>query len=57
MSSIIFLYRGEEVLIQCEIKEKLESIVQHFCYKVQASKENLNFLCNGNILDVTNDRR
>ena len=58
MSSIIFLYRGEEVLIQCEIKEKLESIVQRFCSKVQASKENMNFICNGNILDeqMTEDK-
>ena len=58
MSTFIFLYQGSEIVIPCKQKEDISQIVQRFCIKVGANKENLNFLCNGKILDenITEDK-
>ena len=51
MTSIHFLYQGREIYIPCEKKEKLSSIVERFCVKVQVDKKYFNFLYGGKILD------
>ena len=58
MSIITFLFRGSEVPIQCTKKEKLVTIIQKFCENAQVSRNNVNFLFNGRILDeqLTEDK-
>lgn len=58
MSIITFLFRGSEVPIQCTKKEKLVTIIQKFCENAQVSRNNVNFLFNGRILDeqITEDK-
>ena len=58
MSSFYFLFNGREILIPCEKNEKLSNIIKRFVIKVQSKRENLNFLCNGKILDeqLTEDK-
>ena len=58
MSSFTFLYHGNEIIIHCQPKENLGFIVQKFCQKINTDRENLNFLCNGKILDeqITEDK-
>ena len=58
MSQITFLFRGEEVLIQCALKEKLVTVIQRFCEKAQVNRSNVIFLFNGAILDeyITEDK-
>ena len=58
MSTFIFIYQGREIVIPCKQKEDINQIVQRFCIKVGVNKENLNFLCNGKILDenITEDK-
>ena len=51
MSSFNFLFNGREIIIPCEKKEKLVNVVQRFISKVGSKRSNLNFLCNGKILD------
>ena len=52
MSSIYFLYKGDEIIIPCNIKEKLAPIVKRFCAKIRKNREKLIFLCQGGILDL-----
>ena len=58
MSTFIFIYLGSEITIPCKQKEDIKQIIHRFCIKVGANKENLNFLCNGKILDenITEDK-
>ena len=58
MSQITFLFRGEEVPIQCTQKEKLVTVIQRFCEKAQVNRNNVIFLFNGAILDeyITEDK-
>ena len=52
MSSIYFLYKGDEIIIPCLIKEKLAPIVKRFCAKIRKNREKLIFLCQGSSLDL-----
>ena len=52
MSSIYFLYKGDEIIIPCHIKEKLAPIVKRFCAKIRKNREKLIFLCQGSSLDL-----
>ena len=52
MSSIYFLYKGDEIIIPCNIKEKLAPIVKRFCAKIRKNREKLIFLCQGSSLDL-----
>ena len=58
MSNFTFIFNGIEILIPYKQKEKLSSIFQRFCIKIGVQRENLNFLCNGKILDdqITEDK-
>ena len=52
MSTIIFLYNKKEVNIQCEKKEKMETIIKKFCKELKILKEDVNFLYNGSAVDM-----
>ena len=52
MSSIYFLYKGDEIIIPCSVKEKLAPIVKRFCAKIRKNREKLIFLCQGSSLDL-----
>ena len=54
MSTIIFLYQGEKVAIQCNKKEKMDIIIQRFCTKTESKKEDIYILCKGTILNEEN---
>ena len=58
MSTITFLFKGGEVLIKCEKKEKMVTIIQRFCDKEKINKSNASFFFNGKILDehITEDK-
>ena len=58
MSTITFLFKGGEVPIKCTQREILVTIIQRFCENVQVSRNQVNFLFNGSILDeqITEDR-
>jgi len=51
MSTFIFIYNGSEIEIPCEKNERLSEIIRRFCLKVGVTKENMNFLYNGIILN------
>ena len=58
MSQVIFIYKTQEIVVPCTDNESISLIVQKFCNKVIAEKNNLYFLCNGAILneELTVDR-
>ena len=47
MAKVVLLYEGQKIDIQCDENDKLETIIQRFCEKVQKSKDNLLFLYGG----------
>ena len=51
MSQIIFIYRTQDVIIPFVEHEPISSILQRFCMKVNAEKNNLCFLNNGTVLN------
>jgi len=55
MSSIIFLYQGDKIAIQYNPKEKMGTIIQRFCTKTEAKKEDIYFLCNGTVYNEENN--
>ena len=51
MSKSIFNYNGLEIIIQCNIQEKMKEIINRFILKAEANVNNLYFLYNGNIIN------
>ena len=51
MSEITFIYKGNEIPIQCSKGEKLKDIMERLSNKINISKENIYGLYNGKILD------
>ena len=58
MSQIIFKYKGDEYLIQCQIKEKMSKVVEGFYNKSLVPRGSVYFLYNGDLLDseITEDK-
>ena len=58
MSTITFLFKGEEIPISCKIKEKMVTIIKRFCEKEKINKSYATFFFNGKILDeyITEDK-
>ena len=58
MSQIIFKYKGDEYLIQCQIKEKMSIVIEGFYNKSLIPRGSVYFLCNGDLLDseITEDK-
>jgi len=51
MSQVIFRYNSQDILVPCAEHEPISLIVQKFCTKVIAEKNNLYFICNGAMLN------
>ena len=58
MSQIIFKYKGDEYLIQCQIKEKMSIVIEGFYNKSLIPRGSVYFLYNGDLLDseITEDK-
>ena len=52
MSTILFNYKGNEYIIQCEKKAKMSSVINSFFNKSLLPRDEVYFLCNGDILDT-----
>jgi len=51
MSEVIFAYNGHSIGIQAQLNEILKSIIDRFCLKANAKKEQIYFLYNGEKLN------
>lgn len=51
MSKVIFNYKGEKTIIQCQKEEKLQEICQKFANKIQIDLNEFFFLYNGSQID------
>jgi hypothetical protein len=51
MSEVIFIYKGNSIGFQVQSNEILTSVIYKFCLKASIKKENVYFLCNGEILN------
>ena len=51
MTSIEFIYNGNNFIIQCDLYDKLKDIINKFLSKVLIEKNLLIFLYSGNIID------
>ena len=47
-----FFFNGMNVLIQCDLDDKIKKIIDKFCSKVNEHPNTLLFICNGNKLDM-----
>ena len=52
MSQIIFNYKGNNYLIQCQIKEKMTSVIEGFYNKSLVTRGSVYFLCKGDLLNI-----
>ena len=44
MAEVIFNLEGDEIKIQCDISDKMETIIQRFLIKVQEQTTNMNLV-------------
>ena len=51
MSEITFIYKGNEIPIQCSKGEKMKDIMERLSNKINISKNDIYGLYNGKILD------
>ena len=58
MSKIIFVYKGNNILVQCAKQEKMSSVIDGFYNKSLAPRNSVYFICNGDLLDneLTEDK-
>ena len=52
MAEVLFNYRGIDTLIQCKIEDKFKDICEKFSIKSQTELNNLNFIYDGEILNL-----
>ena len=52
MSQVVFIYEGRDILIQCNINQKMKKICTLFCSKIKQNINSLAFLYGGKILDL-----
>jgi len=50
MAKVIFTFENEEIIIHCNIKDKMKDIFMKFSTKEQKDLNNLYFIYNGNII-------
>jgi hypothetical protein len=50
-SQVIFLFRGKDVIIQCNDQNKIKDIFNKFSVKTKTNKDLLYFLYGGNIIN------
>ena len=51
MAKVIFLFKGQETTILCNLEDKMKEICQHYANKIQIDINNIYFLINGNKID------
>ena len=56
MASVEFSYNNNQTIIQCDESTKMEDIFKKFETKIGKNIEKLNFLYNGNILSIQNNK-
>ena len=44
---ILFIYKGEQIIIQCNIEDKMKDIINKFKSKIKEEDNNLNYIYNG----------
>ena len=52
MSLVKFIYKGSEIIIQCQEIDKMKDIINKFVIKVEKDINNLYFMYNGNIINI-----
>ena len=52
MAKVEFLYAVQNIDIYCKENDKLETIIQKFCQKVQKKKDNFLFLYDGRVVET-----
>ena len=50
MAKVVFTFENEEIIIECNIKDKMKDIFIKFSSKVQKDLNKLYFIYNGNII-------
>ena len=58
MSKVIFVYKGNEFIIQCEKNAKMSTVLNSYFNKTLLPRNSVYFLCNGEILnnEMTEDK-
>ena len=56
MASVEFSYNNNQTIIQCDENTKMEDIFKKFETKIGKNIEKLNFLYNGNIFSIQNNK-
>ena len=51
MAQVVFSFNGNDIIIQCNINEKMEEILKKFCIKVGKEINSLYFIYSGNYLN------
>ena len=50
MAKVIFSFENEEIIIQCDLKDRMKDIFMKYCSKIQKDVNKLYFIYNGNII-------
>ena len=51
MASIEFIYNGNNIVIQCDINDRMKEIINKYILKSSIDKNSVIFLYSGNIID------
>ena len=57
MSKVIFNYKGNEMMIQCEYDKKINEIIKNFEIKSNIEKDKVCYFYNGNLLEANKDSK
>ena len=47
MVEVLFIYEGQQIIIQCNIEDKMKDIINKFKSKIQKEDNNLYYIYNG----------
>ena len=48
MVEVLFICEGQQIIIQCNMEDKIKDIINKFKYKIKEEDNNLYYLYNGN---------
>ena len=51
MAEVIFIYEGQQIIIQSNIEDKMKDIINKFKNKIKEGEKNLCYLYNGDIIN------
>ncbi len=57
MSKVIFNYKGNEMMIQCEYDKKINEIIKNFEIKSNIEKDKVCYFYNGDLLEANKDSK